>query len=733
MKKLLTLSYLALSMATAQAQIYLDPNAPLEDRVQDALSRMTLHEKIQIVHAQSKFTSAGVPRLGIKQLNMSDGPHGIRAEVDWNSWDYAKWTNDSCVAFPSLTCLAATWNRELAGDYGHAISEEFLFRDKNVLLGPGCNIARVPLNGRNFEYMGEDPFLAGELCVPYIRRAQANGVACCLKHFFLNNQEVDRSSVNVNVSERAIHEIYLPAFKKAVQKGGTWSMMGSYNKWNNVWCCENDSLLNGILKRQWGFDGAVISDWGGTHHTWEAATGGLDIEMGTDTNGKTVDKSKGYNFYRLADAYEAAVRKGDISMEVVDEKASRVLRTIFRTSMGPRKTFGSMCSEAHYDVCRRIGQEGIVLLKNQKNILPIRASEYRRILVVGENAIRNMSEAGGSSELKTKFDISPLEGLRALYGDKISFCRGYYSGKAMYGKVEKLKQKKLDSLRADAVAQAKEADLVIFIGGLNKNRHQDCEDGDRENYELSFGQNELINELSQVQKNLIVVTFGGNPFATPWLNRIQGFVHCWYLGSMSGSSLADVLSGAVNPSGKLPVTFAKKQADYPCFQYGEEGYPGVNKQVYYKEGIYVGYRWFDTHKESVQFPFGYGLSYTTFKYSKPEISSQTGLGTDDDDETLFTVSCDVTNSGSREGKETVQLYIGDEQSSIDRPVKELKNFAKVSLRPGETTKVRFKIKASDLKFYSEDQHRWIAEPGKFKAYFCSSASDVRGVVSFELK
>lgn len=728
MKKTLLIMATTLLATPMLAQVYLDPNAPIEDRVKDALSRMTLHEKVMLCHAQSKFTSPGVPRLGIRQLNMSDGPHGVREEIEWNTWSAAKWTNDSIVAFPSLTCLAATWNRQLSHDFGHAVSEEFAFRNKDIMLGPGTTIARMPLNGRSFEYMGEDPYLAGEMAVPYIKAAQANGVACCLKHFFLNNQEKKRMYVNVNVSERAVNEIYLPAFKKCVEEANLWTMMGSYNKWNNVHCCENDSLLNKILKQQWGFDGAVISDWGGTHNTWEAATGGLDIEMGTDTNGKTEDRSLGYNTYRLADAFEALLREGKISMDVLDDKASRVLRTIFRTSMNPKKVIGSQCSEAHYDACSRIGEEGIVLLRNSNNLLPIVASQYKRILVVGDNATRNMTMGGGSSELKTKFDISPLEGLRALYGDKIDFAPGYYAGRALYNKVDKLDPKKLAKMKEEALAKAKDADLVIFVGGLNKNTNQDCEDSDRDSYDLSYGQNELISALAQVQPNIIVVTFGGNPYAMPWINDIKALLHCWYLGSMSGKTLADVISGEVNPSGKLPVTFAKRQADYPCFQFGEEGYPGVDDQVYYKEGIYVGYRWFNTKKVAPLFPFGFGLSYTTFKYGKATLSAKemTADGT-------LTLTVDVTNTGNRDGKEVVQLYIGDVKSSVDRPLKELKNFDKVSLKAGETKTITFTITADDLKYYSEQTHDWVAEPGKFRAYVCASETDVRSVVDFTLK
>lgn len=716
-------------MANAQKPVYLDPSAPLEARVQDALSRMTVHEKVQILHAQSKFTSAGVPRLGIRELHHSDGPHGVRAEVDWNSWAPANWTNDSIVAFPSLTCLAATWNQELSALYGNAIGEEFAFRGKDILLGPGTTIARVPLNGRSFEYMGEDPYLAGEMAYPYIQAVQKNGVACCLKHFFLNNQETDRFTVNVNVSERAVREIYLPAFEKCVRKG-LWTIMGSYNLWNNVHCCQNDSLLNKILKKEWGFDGAVVSDWGGVTDTWQAALGGMDIEMGSFTNGKTEDHSMGYNTYNLADPFEKLINEGKIPMEVLNDKAARVLRTIFRTSMNPNKAIGSQCSEAHYDACRAIGEEGIVLMKNdgKQALLPIDGSKYNRILVVGENATRDLSEGGGSSELKTLRDIMPLEAIKALYGDKVDYAQGYYSGRPMYDHVDQLDPARQAALRDEALAKARQADLIIFIGGMNKNTKQDCEANDREDYNLSFGQDGLISELAKIQKNIVVVTFGGNAFATPWIQQVPAFLHCWYLGSMSGESLANVLSGKVNPSGKLPVTFGKKMSDYSCFQYGQEGYPGVNKQVYYKEGIYVGYRHFNTKKIQPQFPFGHGLSYTTFKYGKPVLSSKEMMANGS-----LTLSVDVTNSGKVAGKEVVQLYLQDVKCSVDRPTKELKGFKKVSLKPGETQTVTFTISPEDLSYFSEASHSWKAEPGKFKAYVCSSETDVRGIAEFDLK
>lgn len=727
MKKLLILlAVAAVGMtATAQKPKYLDPMASLEERVEDALKRMTIHEKIQVLHAQSKFTSAGVPRLGIRQLNMDDGPHGVREELEWNTWNVAKWTNDSIVAFPSLTCLAATWNRELSALYGNAVSEEFAFRGKDIMLGPGVNIQRTPLNGRAFEYMGEDPYLAGEMAVPYIKAAQQNGVACCLKHFALNNQETDRFAVNVNLSERALREIYLPAFKKAVDEAHVWTIMGSYNLWKDVHCCQNDLLLNGILKKEWGFDGAVVSDWGGVTDTWQAATGGLDIEMGSFTDGKLKESEFTYDDYYLARPFEKLINEDRLSVQVLDDKVRRVLRTMFRTSMNPDKAIGSQCSEAHYAACREIGEEGIVLLKNNPlpsprkrgdaaALLPLDIAKYQRILVVGENATRSLTQGGGSSELKTLHDVSPLDALVSeglQHGVQVEYAQGYASGRALYDHVDAVDPVLSAALRSEALEKAKESDLIIFVGGLNKNHKQDCENGDRESYDLSFGQNELISDLAKIQKNIIVVTFGGNPYATPWLAQVPALVHCWYLGSESGTALANVLTGRVNPSGKLPVTFARRYEDYPYVQYGAEAYPGdASKQLNYKEDIYVGYRHFTTRRVQPQFPFGFGLSYTTFRYGKPVVSGTM-------------VSIDVTNTGNVAGKEVVQLYLGKEKAKEDRPVKELKAFEKISLQPGETKTVTFHVKRDDLAYFSQVQNKWVVEPGRYRVFVGSSSAD----------
>lgn len=722
--KTIITSAFAVTAAVCNAQVYLDTKAPMEDRVKDALSRMTTHEKIKMLHAQSKFTSAGVPRLGIRQLNMDDGPHGVREELEWNTWSPARWTNDSIVAFPSLTCLAATWNRNLSATYGNAISEEFAFRGKDILLGPGCNIQRTPLNGRAFEYVGEDPYLAGEILVPYIKAAQANGVACCLKHFVLNDQEIDRFAANVNVSDRALHEIYLAPFKKAVEQAHVWTIMGSYNMYHNVHCCHNDLLINGILKGEWKWDGALVSDWGGTTNTWEAANGGLDIEMGTYTDGKLKESEFGYNDYYLADPFEKLINEGKIPMSVLDDKAARVLRTIFRTSMNPQKVIGSQCSEAHYQACREIAQEGIVLLKNDKAILPLKADLYKKILVVGDNATRSLTLGGGSSELKTLRDISPLEALRQLYGDKIDFAQGYDAGRALYDQVDKVDPARQEQLKEEALAKAKDADLIIFIGGLNKNHKQDCENGDRESYDLSYGQNELIAQLAKIQKNTIVVTFGGNPYAMPWISQVSALAHCWYLGSESGSALCDVLSGKVSPSGKLPVTFAARYEDYPYVKYGAKAYPGENKQVHYLEDVFVGYRHFTTSKVKPLYPFGYGLSYTSFAYGKPSVSVNGNK---------ITISVDITNTGKVAGKEVAQVYVQAPKSSIARPVRELKAFAKTkTLNPGEHETLTMTLDKDELRYYDETIKGWALTQGSYTFHVGASSEDLRGKATAEV-
>lgn len=717
----------------AQKPLYLDQEAPIEERVEDALSRMTLEEKVALCHAVGKFASSGVPRLGIKEIWMSDGPHGVRQEINFNNWGAAGWTIDSITAFPALTALAATWNPEMSELYGVNLGEEALYREKDVMLGPGVNIYRTPLNGRNFEYMGEDPYLASVMVKPYITGLQSNGVAACVKHYALNNQEKWRGSTDVHLSDRALYEIYLPAFKAAVD-AGVWSIMGSYNKYDGQHACHNQRLLNDILKGEWNFDGVVITDWGGAHDTREAALNGLDIEMGSYTNGLTTEgEGFTYDDYYLARPYLERLKSGEIPMSTIDDKARRILRLIFRTSMNNNKGFGSISSPEHYSAAKTIGDEAIVLLKNEKvnkkkpPLLPIPIEGEGTILVVGDNAIRLLNEGGGSSELKAKDMITPLEGMKLLYGDRVKFAHGYTAGRSMYNREEVISQEVQDSLRREALEMAKDAEVVVLFGGLNKNGFQDTESTDRVEYGLPFSQPELIEELTKVNPNLVLVLLSGNAVEMPWIESVPSVLQGWYLGTMGGASLADVISGNVNPSGKLPFSFPKKLEDNGAHYYGEISYPGINQSQEYLEDIFVGYRWHDTKNIPALFPFGHGLSYTDFKYGKPEVSSAS-MKRDGE----ITISIPVTNIGKKDGKETVQLYISDLESSLPRPLKELKGFKKLSLKPGETKNVIFKITDSDLRFFNPDSHKWESEEGKFEALIGSSSYDIRAKVPFVL-
>ncbi len=717
---------------------YLDNTRPIEERIEDALSRMTLEEKIAMTHAQSKFSSAGVPRLGIPELWCTDGPHGIRPEVLWDEWDQAGWTNDSCVAFPALTCLAATWNPEMSLLYGKSLGEEARYRGKDVLLGPGVNIYRTPLNGRNFEYMGEDPYLVSRMVVPYIQGVQQNGVAACVKHFALNNHEVNRHTTQVIVDDRALYEIYLPAFDAAVHEGGVWCVMGSYNLYKGQHGCHNQYLLNDILKNKWGFDGAVVSDWGGAHDTDQSIFNGLDLEYGTWTNGLNNGVTNAYDNYYLANPYLQRIRDGKVGTKELDDKVRRVLRLIFRTEMNLDRPWGSLCSPEHYEAARRIGEEGIVLLQNNGNVLPINLDKTKKILVVGENAVKKLTVGGGSSSLKVEREISPLDGIRHHVGDaaEVTWIRGYvgdptgeYNG-VVTG--QNLKDDRApEELIAEAVDEAKKADVVIFIGGLNKSRHQDCEDSDRKSFGLPYGQDDVIEALAKANRNLVVVNISGNAVAMPWVNEVPAIVQDWYLGSEAGASLAAVLMGDVNPSGKLPFTFSARLEDYPAHALGGYVYEPSKQtiDVKYNESIFVGYRWTDKQKKSKPlFAFGHGLSYTSFRYGKAVIDKK--VITDSD---TVTVTVPITNVGDREGAEVVQLYVADQKSSLPRPVKELKGFQKVRLSPNETKEVTFTIDKSALRFYDDTRHDWVVEPGKFDAIIAASAADIKSKVTFELK
>ena len=737
----LVITLFCAQLVKAQSQpVYLDETKDIEVRVEDALKRMTLDEKIRVIHAQSKFSSAGVPRLGFPDFWTDDGPHGVRPDVLWDEWEQAGQTNDSCVAFPALTCLAATWNPQLSLIYGESLGEEALYRGKDMILGPGVNIYRTPLNGRNFEYMGEDPYLASRMVVPYIQGMQSKGVAACVKHYALNNDEEYRHQVNVIVSDRALHEIYLPAFKAAITEGKAWGIMGAYNLYKNQHNCHNAILLNKILKQDWQFDGVVVSDWGGTHDTDEAVKNGLDLEFGTWTDGLTMGATNAYDNYYLADAYKRLIKEGKYTTKELDDKVRRVLRLFYRTTMNRQRPHGFLCSESHYAAARKIAEEGIVLLKNDGGtVLPININKVKNILVVGENAVKMMTVGGGSSSLKVQREVSPLDGLKArLRGiAEVDYARGYvgdvtgaYNGVTTGQDLSESRSE--DELIAEAVEKAKKADYVIVFGGLNKSDYQDCEGHDRKDYALPYAQNKLVEALAQVNTRLVFVNISGNAVAMPWIKKVPAVIQGWFIGSESGNALASILVGDANPSGKLPFSWMQSLEQYGAHALG--AYPGkwrndgkiIDEE--YKEDIFVGYRWADQHKQKPLFPFGHGLSYTTFEYGGKSRIEKSADGT-----SLFTLHTSIKNTGSREGAETVQLYIRDVKSSLPRPVKELKGFQKVTLAPGEQRDITFTIDKSMLSYYDDSKGEWVMEPGRFEALIGASAGDIKSKVSFEMK
>lgn len=706
----------------------------IEQKIDEILPQLSLDEKVSLCHAQSKFSSPGIARLGIPELWMSDGPHGVRAEVNWDDWGYAGWTNDSCTAFPALVSLASSFNPELSNRYGKAVGEEALYRRKDVMLGPGIEMYRTPLCGRNFEYMGEDPFLASKMVVPYIKSLQSQTVACCVKHFALNNQEQWRTTVDVHVSERALREIHLRAYEAAVKEAGAWSIMGSYNLYEGQHCCHNKKL-NDILRGEWGFDGCVITDWGGATDTREAAENGLDIEMGSYTNGFTESAKFAYDDYYLARAFRDSILAGVVPESTVDAKARNILRLIFRTALAKNRPRGNKCSQEHYDVARSVAEEGIVLLKNEGKTLPIDPETTEKIAVIGENATRSML-GGGSSELKGAKEVSPLDGIRAAFPKaEILWSMGYGSGPEAYGRVAPSPYP-ADSLEKAALEVVAKADRVIFVGGITKAHQQDMEGGDRLDMKLPFGQDAFLEKVLAVNKNVTVVLVSGNAVEMPWIDKVPAVVEAWYLGSEAGTAIGNVLSGKVNPSGKLPFSFPVKLEDNAAHSFGDEVvYPGKaepdakgNHYEEYREDILIGYRWHDTKNIKPLFAFGHGLSYTSFEIADAKISAESvsANGTID-------VTAVVKNTGDRAGKEVLQVYVGKKDSRVPRALKELKGFQKVAVEAGAQQSVKISVPVEQLAFYNVEAKGWEVEKGAYELYVGTASDNIAHTFTFEVK
>ena len=721
---------LFLNAAAASSQVTDKEKVQMEKRIEKLIKKMTLEEKVGLLHGNSKFYVAGVERLGIPEWSLSDGPHGVRAEINRHDWAYAGWTNDSASYFPTGTAFAAAWNPELAYRRGEVLGEEARWRKKDVLLGPGVNIIRSPLCGRNFEYMSEDPYMNSVLAVAYIKGLQSRDVACSVKHFAVNNQETNRTTVDVECSERALREIYLPAFKAAVQEGGALTVMAAYNKFRGEFCAENNYLVRKILRNEWGFDGVYVTDWGAAHSTVPSMEAGLDLEMGT-----LIDK---YEDWYYANPLIEAVKSGKIPMSLVDEKVGDVLRVMIKTNvLDPKKRFGpgSMNTKEHQQATYDAAAEAIVLLKNQNNLLPLDFSSIKSLAVIGDNATRKHSNGGLSSEIKAVYEVTPLEALRAKWGDKVDirFAQGYEklstfvegSNNGQSSGTFSSKTQESDALLKEAVEVARTSDVALLVCGLNHD--YDTESFDRLNMDIPYGQVELIQEVVKANPRTIVVMIAGSPLNMAAVGICSpAIVWAWFNGMEGGNALVDVLSGKVNPSGKMPFTTPVSLDQSPAHALGN--FPGRDLKVNYEEDILVGYRWFDTKGLPVVYPFGYGLSYTTFNYSNLNTDKKT-YDQADTIQATFT----LTNTGDREGAEVAQLYVSDPVCSVMRPVKELKGFKKVFLKPGESRRITLDIPVSSLAFYSEAQSQFVVEPGEFILQLGASASDIKQRISVEVK
>jgi beta-glucosidase len=725
-KKYLIYAALVLCSGSLRAQTLVNPAT--EAKISQLIKKLTLKEKVAMIHASSSFTSGGVKRLGIPEITSSDGPHGVRPEFG-RDWTLDEGVDDSGTYLPTGNTLASTWNPQLGYAFGSVLGSEANYRGKDIILGPGINIIRSPLNGRNFEYLSEDPFLISMMATGYIKGVQDQGISACVKHYAANNEETDRNTVNVQMSERALREIYLPGFKAAVTKAHVNALMGSYNKFRGQYATENKYLMHDILKGEWGFQGLVMSDWGSVHNTKEALLNGTDLEMGTDlmlmystvsqsaaANGKKAGNI--YDRFFMADSAIAMVNNGSVKVSVIDDKVRRILRVMYKTKMiDGKRAAGSYNTKGHQQTALKVAEEGVVLLKNKSNLLPLKQGAIKSVAVIGQNAIRENAMGGGSSQVKAKYEITPLQGLKNLLGSgtAISFSQGYIIARD---------QKADDQLIKQAVAAASSADAaIIFCGWTHgydytkwSDNAYDAEGVDKPNMNMPFGQDELIKAVLKANPKTIVVLMGGGPVdMSEWIDNANAVVEGWYPGMEGGNALAEVLYGKVNPSGKLPMTFPKKLEDSPAHKLGE--FLGKNGEVHYNEGIFVGYRYYDTYKVQPQFAFGHGLSYTTFDYSGLNLQKAGNQ---------VTVKVTVKNNGAVAGAEVVQVYVNQNKPAVQRPDKELKGFQKVFLQAGASTVVSMVLDADAFKYYSEASKGWVHEAGNYTIMVASASDDIRG-------
>jgi beta-glucosidase len=715
---------------------YKNPATPLEDRVHDVLSRMTTEEKATMLSGSGWMESAPIERLGIPAIKMADGPLGVR------SWGGSSAVTNAAkgpaqvlaTSFPSGVAMAATWDTDLVQREGQAIGQEVKALGRDMILGPTVNINRVPLWGRNFEGYGEDPYLASRLGVAYIKGVQGEGVIPSVKHFAANNEEFERHRIDAHIDERTLHEIYLPAFKAAVQEANVWTVMSAYNKVDGVHCAESTALLTDVLKKEFGFKGFVISDWGSTYSTAPTVNAGMDLEMPggapmkvwfSSPQPQAAGNSGGW---LTADKVLAEMKAGNITEATLDDNVSRILRVIFASGLfdHPHQGGGEVDTPAQRAVALQGATEGIVLLKNSGALLPLDATRIHSIAVIGPNAAVARTGGGGSSLVRPKNATAPLDGIKERAGDSIQVK--YELGAAMEGEnAEQSTPEARAKMLQAATEAAAQADIAVVVVG--RSTRLEGEGADVKTMDLPAGQDELIAAVEKANPHTIVVLNTGDPVTmTKWIEKTPALLDMWYGGQEGGQALASILFGDANPSGKLPVSFPKRFEDSPAYGH----YPGENLHVDYAEGIYVGYRYFDTKKVAPQFPFGFGLNYTTFEYSDLKVAHriefQGSIQTEDD-----IVNLKVKNTGSRDGSEIVELYVHDGHSKIDRPVHELKGFQRVELKAGESKTVEFKLDRAALSYWSPEKKDWVADPGTFEIEVGASSRDIRLRAPLKLK
>jgi beta-glucosidase len=712
--------------------VYKEKSTPVEQRVQDLLGRMTVEEKAAMLGGAGWMETQANERLGIPAIKMSDGPLGVRT---WHAiglestQELDKLPPVKTTAFPSGAALAATWDVELAESEGHAVGQESFALGRDMLLAPTININRIPVWGRNFEGFGEDPYLTSRFGVAYVKGLQAEGIIPAVKHYAVNNQEYERHRVDVQIDERTLNEIYFPAFKAAVQEAGAWSVMSAYNKVNGAWCAENPFLLTETLQKAWGFKGFVLSDWGSTYSTEATASSGMNLEMpGGPMLAKflaipMVHEAGFMGGYLVKDKVLAALKSGKLSQAAVDDSVRRMLRIMFTTGLfdKPKQGGGEVDTPAQRAVARKGATESIVLLKNAGAVLPLATDKVKSIAVIGPSADVARMGGGGSSKVVSKYAVAPLDGIKESAGSQVQVA--FALGVTMEGQdkdeTPATRKQKLD----EAVALARKSTAAVVFVGYSP--ELETEDYDRKSMDLPAGQDDLIAAVAAANPKTVVVVVAGSPVTmTKWIGKVSAVVMQFYGGQEAGHGIADVLFGAANPSGKLPVSFPKQFRDSSA----AANYPGgKDYKLTYAEGIYVGYRGFDKQKTEPLFPFGHGLSYTKFDYSDLQVTPTVTKGQPAE------VTLQLRNSGTREGAEVVQVYVRDVESSVDRPLKELKAFKRVNLKPGEAQKVTFTLDEAAMSFYDSAKKAWVAEPGAFEVWVGSSSSDIRVKGTFALK